>query len=156
MASDFTLEKLKDEIQLDPAGMGYKGADGIWNDPGVEPEDDPFIQTVINDRAHPTGAAPIRRQSIVVTELHAAVTQAEFNQLSPSDESYLNWLTSGRLEIDPRPNNIFTGLIDIFPASAQPNVQAVLERQGSRAEVLWGEGRTISLSDIGAAWNRLP
>ena len=143
--AEFTLEALKDEIVNDPESLGYKTAPLDW-------KSDQEIADLIND---PANGAIVRRQSVRVSDIKAVILEAHFNGLSPGESDYLMFVLDAE-SIDPRPNPIHDGILGVWSGGASVTknaIQALMEKQGSRAEVLWGEGRTISLRDVGGAQN---
>ncbi len=153
--ADFTLEALKDEIVNDPNTIGYKNVNDEWIGGPNPVKGDQEIADLIND---PVNGAAIRRQSVNPVEIKQTVAQNDFNTLNPDEVNYLTWIVTGETEIDVRPNVIFDGLTLIFGVATATRAAmiALLQKAGSRAEVLWGENRTIALGEVGRAFNLLP
>jgi len=143
--ADFTLEALKDEIVNDPSTIGYKNSPTNW-------KGDQVIADLIND---PANGATIRRRSVEPVEIKQTVDQSDFNGLSPDEVNYLTWIVTGETPIDVRPDVIFNGLTLIFGQNTATRAAmiALLQKAGSRAEVLWGANTVVNPSQVGHAQN---
>jgi hypothetical protein len=144
MAS-FSLQALHDEIENDPAGLGYKEVGGAWKEDAVIAD-----QTV-----------------------RAIVTYDAYNTLALDEQEWIRWMTpnSGLFQVTADMKLQLSGRTltangvagtgadgDSFWAAAHdqdmaPAMLALIEIDGSRAEVLWGEGKVVTISEIGHAAN---
>jgi hypothetical protein len=146
---------LKTELQTDPTALGYAA-------------------TGSNDLAKadllnlPRAGITIRRADVTPKELIEAISIADY-VASPSNPSaiqlsterrYLAWLSglssleTVRLFNDDGSNGpVALNLIAMFTAGSGTltRLTALAQRQGSRAEQLFGVGVRVSASDIGAA-----
>ncbi len=138
------LPALRDEIVNDPNGIGYKGADGEWG------RDQP-IADLINDRAN---GATFTRNRIEPAELRASLDLTEWMALTGGQRGYLQMLLGGGV-IDATSVPVLVALTSIFEAGSvtRAALLAKIQRQGSRAEVLWGEDARIMAGDVGRAFN---
>ena len=147
--ADFSLQALHDEIENDPQGLGYKDG-GVW-------KEDAVIVGLINATEGP-GAAQIMRKLITPEEIWNSIPYAEYEQYGAAKREWLDTaleLAGGTGLIDGNDPIVFANLIAVFPANsdARANILAKIQRMGSRAEVLWGEGKVVSISEVGHASN---
>lgn len=142
------LTQLRDEIEADPEALGYKEASGAW-------KADDVIAGLLND---PANGATIWRTGIPMSDVYGAVDWAEFVGLAATPREAFRLITSTEV-LDADSANIQNALGQIFTSTDAPNSRAALmslaQKQGSRAEVLWGDGTTISASEVGRAANLL-
>lgn len=152
--ADFGLEALKDEIVNDPGGIGYKNAGDTWTGGENDPKNDQEIADLLNDRVN---GATITRKLIRPEELKASFDLSEFVALSQGERDYLRMLVSGEGEVDANEASIFNALTSMFDVGSTTRtvLLAKIQRQGSRAEVLWGEGVVVrpGVGGVGAAFN---
>ena len=159
--TEFDLQALHDEIEADPEGLGYKNGDGSW-------KLDATIVDLIND---PANGSMITRKLIARNEVIYSIERGECVQIADDtapagllSETERWWLSMAlRSEVlDANDPEVMDTLLDMFPAEGQrpgfrgttrANLQGILQRQGSRAEVLWGEGKTVSISEVAHAAN---
>lgn len=142
----FTLQELHDEIEADPEAIGYKEPSGEW-------KGDEVIADLIND---PANGAVIQREFVTPAEIVEQIALEDWDVISQSDRLYLQLLPS--LEIVSTVQDgteVRTNLLDIFTAGmvTRDNLIAVVQRQGSRAEVLWGENSFVTIGDVARAAN---
>jgi len=159
--AEFSLQALHDEIEADPEDLGYKEVGGEW-------KEDAVIVGLIND---PAGGEVITRKLIARNEIIYGIETSECVQTSgdtPPDGVFSDterWWLSMLLRdniVDANDPEVFAGLLDVFPTegarpgfrgTSRANIQSTLQRQGSRAEVLWGEGKVVSISEVAHAAN---
>lgn len=157
----FTLQELHDEIENDPLALGYKEVGGEW-------KEDQVIADLINAKDYKVDKAAVEQ-----ADVRAATTYNAYNDLLADRQEWLVWMTptdgpfpvtadmklqlSGRaLTVDGAAGIGTNG--DSFWSAAEedamaPAMLALIEVDGSRAEVLWGHGVTVALGDIGRAEN---
>jgi len=143
--AEYTLQALHDEIEADPMAIGYK-ADAVW-------KGDQVIADLIND---PANGAIIQREHVAPQEIIEQIAIVDWDMISASDRLYLQLIPS--LETISTVTNgteVRNNLLDIFTAGmvTRDNLIAVVQRQGSRAEVLWGENRFVTVGDVGHSAN---
>jgi len=158
--AEFSLQALHDEIEADPMELGYKNGDGTW-------KEDAEIVDLINAANY-----TIDRASVEMEDVRAVTVYEAYDGLGADEQEWLRWITPGsgllrvtadvKLRLTGRTLSVngvagtggdgdsFWALADNAVAS---DVLALVEIDGSRAEVLWGEGRTISISNVGHAAN---
>ena len=143
--AEFTLEALKDEIVNDSEGIGYKN--GTWKAHQV-------VADLIND---PALGATITRKLIQSSELKASFDLDEFVALSQGERDYLLCLISGEGPIDANEALILSALTSMFGAGSTTSTTLLtkIQRQGSRAEILWGENTIIDLGQVGRAFKEV-
>jgi hypothetical protein len=154
----FTLQALHDEIENDPESIGYKiGAD--W-------KGDQVIADLINAQN-----LVIDQGEIAAKDIRAVTTYAAYDTLSIDEQEWLRWMTGGPLLVTADLKLQLTGRSlaangvagsgdnsDSFWAAAHRNAMApamlaLTEVPGSRSEVLWGAGTTVTASNVGHAAN---
>lgn len=139
-----TFAALKTEIQTDPAGVGYasavaSGADGAVAD---------LINTVRAGAAY-----SIFKSSVPIAALVANIDSTNFAALTALQLAKLQLLFAGSASLDAtdlNTRNIVTGVFTGMAATLA-NLTILVKRQGSRAEVLWGDGTRITADDVAHA-----
>ena len=159
--ADFTLQALHDEIEADPWSIGYKEASGDW-------KGDQEIADLINAKNY-----TVDRLSVPMEEVRAGVTYDAYNDLARKEQEWLCWMTpnSGDFQVTADMKLQLTGRSltsngvagtgndsQSFWGSAHQSDMALamldlIEVPGGRAEVLWGQGKSISLNDVSKAAN---
>jgi hypothetical protein len=159
--AEFSLQALHDEIEADPEGIGYKETGGEW-------KGDQVIADLINAKDY-----VVDNSSVQMEQVRAVVTYAAYDTLGIDEQEWLRWMTpnSGEFEVtaDMKLQLSGRGLAsngaagtgtdgDSFWALAHdqdmaPAMLALIEVAGSRAEVLWGPGTTVSVSNVAYAAN---
>lgn len=144
--AEFTLQALHDEIENDPAAKGYKEAGGAWKEDNV-------IADLINDR---TGGALVLRTQVFPREIMYGLDRAEYKALDPEDREYLAVVLCGDQALDLNEAPLFGAIAGMFPGgtTTRVNILAKIQHPGSRAEILWGEGKIVTISEIGNAANQ--
>lgn len=139
--AEFSLQALADEIYDDPEGVGYKV---VLNWKG-----DQVIADLLND---PVNGAQIRREIVPMHEVYAEVVWTDFVGLGEAKRQAFALITSTEF-LDASSANMIAAFQVIFGASATLTaLNALTLKQGSRAEVLWGEGRAaITAGQVGHA-----
>jgi hypothetical protein len=143
--TEFTLQALHDEIENDPEGIGYKEGEA-W-------KSDAVIAGLIND---PANGDIVQRSLVDTKEIIEQITLADWDAISAAQRLYIQLLPA--LPVVSTIQNgteVRNNLLTIFGAgtTTRDNLIAVVERQGSRAEVLWGEGMTVSITQVAYAAN---
>ena len=147
--AEFSLQALHDEIEADPASLGYKDG-GAWKGDGV-------IADLINSLEGP-GAANITRKLIQPHEVFDSIPYVEYETYPAAKREYLDTmleLAGGNGVIDANDAVVYANLLAVFPAGsdARSNIIAKIQRTGSRAEVLWSEGNVVTISEVAHAAN---
>lgn len=148
---------LKTEIQADPMALGYA--------PYVAAGNDIAIADLLNALTGP-GAAAISRQSITrgafidgiipgTDQLSSGVSTSNtpFTQAQKDRWTFrFNGLGSGDpvIKLDARKMGMLNQIVN-EGIMTQAQIDAFTKRTGSRAEVLWGEGVTITANDVARA-----
>lgn len=158
--ADFSLQALHDEIEADPQVLGYK-VGSAW-------KEDAEIVALIN-----AADFSIDKESAPMEAVRATCTYEAYNTLSIDEQEWMLWMTpnSGafyvtadmKLQLTGRglavggvagvgdDSNSFWALA--HRGDMAPAMLALIEVAGSRAEVLWGEGKTVSISEVGHSAN---
>lgn len=139
-----TLTELKSELDSDPQGLGYAAAG--WPDGDAQ-----SVADIINDPAH---GATIWRTNIPMSDVYAETDWSEVIALGGTERQVFRQITS-TAELDADSQNIRDAIGAIFGAgtNTRANLLSLVQKSGSRAEELWGDGVTISASEVGRAAN---
>jgi hypothetical protein len=143
--AEFTLQALHDEIENDPEGIGYKEGEA-W-------KSDAVIAGLIND---PANGDIVQRSLVSPQEIIEQITIADWETISASQRQYVGLLPSlAVVSTIQNGTEVRNNLLTIFGVgtTTRDNLIAVVQRQGSRAEVLWGEGTTVSITQVAYAAN---
>jgi len=140
----FTKTQLYNELVTDAGGLGYA--------PYVAANNDSALADLLNDK---TKGGNINRISGTASDLQSCVDTAEYAALTgPKQNLWTAILIAAIGNGVPLSNaNFQAQAVYIWPA-AGPTITALvalLTRPGSRAEALWGDGTTVSVSDISNA-----
>ena len=141
----FTLQQLHDEIENDPNTIGYKEG-AAWKSDGV-------IAALINDTAN---GGTIQRQYVSPGEIIEQIALADWNTAEAAERLYLQLLPSlESISTVQNGTEVRNNLISIFDqgSTTRTNLLAIIQRTGSRAEVLWGENVLVTAGDVGRASN---
>jgi len=146
--AEFSLQALHDEIEADPEAIGYKEAGGAW-------KADSVIADLIND---PENGDTIMRKLIAPSEIWTSIPFAEYELYSAAKQQWLDTaleLVGGEGVIDANDSVVYNNLLAMFPggSEARANILAKIQRQGSRAEVLWGEDKVVTVLEVAYAAN---
>jgi hypothetical protein len=139
------LQELKDEITNDPLALGYAAV----------LTETPLLLALLNDK---NPAYIVSKPKISAAEVRAAVTYDAYNNLAIDEQEWLRWITGSNgvneesLVVTPDLRLQLTSGSTFWAVSNRTEMQAamlaIIDVPGSRAEVLWGFGSTISR----AAW----
>ncbi len=130
--SNADLLAMKAELASDPSTLGYTGN---------EYEDSDSVNAQ-------RGSISIERFDIPVPEIAQAIRQSEFIALTVANRQYLDLILRGET-LDARTGTeARVGLLTLFGTGSQTrnNLQALLTRDGSRAEQLYQTG-TLKVRD---------
>ncbi len=133
MALDLSI--LKTELTTDPETLGYasfsdRGAANKLNEAGASSE-------------------TIEVEEVSAVDIQGAVVGSEFSALSATAQRA--WLAIVGLESVPVKNtNLREQILDIWGAgtTTRTNLAALQTKSATRAEVLFGEGVSVSQSDV--------
>lgn len=142
MVGAVPISALTTELQTDPTGRGYAAHVATGN------HDE--LARLINEFQ---GGITVEKPSITSQELIDSVVQTEYGGLSAANRQYFDML-AGSARIDTRTGRpARVGLLNIFAAgtTTRTNLTAVVQRNGSRAEQLWGYGTVVTVAEIGQA-----
>lgn len=139
-----TATELKNELNTDPQTLGYSAA-------GWPEGPDQAVADFINDPAY---GATIWRTNIPMSDVYAEVDWSEVIALGEAERQVFRQITS-TAELDADSQNIRDAIGAIFGAgtTTRANLLALVQKSGSRAEELWGDGVVIQASDVGRAAN---
>lgn len=129
---------LASELNLDPQGVGYA--------PHVANGNNSALRKLLNTPG--LSGETIERDSLPVEWVRDALDFTEVAGLATTARETLTILLSGaHVTINPRTKSAFA---QIFGAgtTSRTNLQALVNRQASRAEVLFGHGTQIGLRDL--------
>lgn len=144
--AEFSLLALKNEIETDPAGLDYKEANGDW-------KGDDVIAGLINNLAL---GDIIQRQYVQPQEIIEQIVLSDWVSASASERLYIQLLPSlSSISTVVNGTEVRNNLLEIFDAGTvtRDNLIATVQRDGSRAEVLWGENTQITIGQVGHSFN---
>lgn len=146
----FSLQALRDEIVNDPNAIGYKVDATTW-------KGDRVIVELVNDLAN---GATVRRRRVLPSEITASLDLGEYQGLTVASRQYLDLLFQNSDEsvgagIDTTEPAIFAALTTLFGPASQTRAALLtkIDRPGSRAEVLWGDGTVVTALQVARAAN---
>lgn len=159
--ADFTLQALHDEIENDTEAIGYKEGGGAW-------KADSVIADLINTKNYTIDVDDISMESA-----RAITTYDAYNNLQADEQEWSRWMTpnSGLFKVTADMKMQLTGRTltsngvagtgsdnaSFWGASDRAAMCAafldLIEVSGSRAEVLWGSGKTVSILEVAYAAN---
>jgi hypothetical protein len=153
MAQPFTPQLLKNEIVTDPVALGYKTAPGVWKEDGD-------IASIINLVRNAIGAFTFKvsRPDISPSEILEAIALADFK--STNNSMQIAWFQSVmsqnsiRLQNDDLTDTTVLANLKLLissPSNSATRLGNILNRQGSRAEVLFGYNWQVQPNDVAAA-----
>ena len=141
------LAELKDEMNTDPLAIGYDPLGA--NQPNVD---------LINAKKY-----TVDKPKIAAAEVRSTTTYDSYNNLSIDEQEWIRWMT-GSNGFDEENMTVTTDLRTQLTGPDAASIWAVADRAemnaamlalievpGSRAEVLWGYGTSISTTDWAAA-----
>lgn len=132
---------LKTELQADPTGLGLAAMLTAGNHAGVA--------AALN---LPRVGITIKRDIIPSHELFEAIVAADYTALSAAERTRLQIILSmGTVNV--RGDNTRAQLAAMFGAgtATRTAMLALIDRQGSRAEQLFGSGTSVSAADVAMA-----
>jgi len=140
------VQKLHDELTTDPLALGYNVDPTFY----VTHNDDAALTPMLNEVR--TGTAFQVNNVISSAKLWEVIVSDELTALAATQRTLLQialMVTSFDLGI----SEVQKKLGDIFPAGSvtRSNLQALQKRQGSRAEVLFHRGMTITIANVACA-----
>jgi len=144
--AEFSLQALHDEIEADPEGLDYKEPNGDWRG-------DDVIAGLINDLAL---GDTIQRQYVQPQEIIEQIVLADWEAASASERLYMQLLPSlPSISTVVNGTEVRNNLLTIFDAGTdtRDNLIATVQRDGSRAEVLWGENTQVTIGQAGHSAN---
>ncbi len=156
--AEFSFAALKTEIDTDPLGLGYKNSPtpGDW-------KGDQVIADLINN-ANGTTPRTVNHANVDTGDIRSDVEFAWFDGLVIAEQSWLEWLTAnGSIKVNAHMLQQLAGIptaTDSIWAAADRDaanaaMTSLMQFTGSRAQELWGEGRTVSAGDVGRAANEV-
>jgi len=139
MAIDYNA--LKTELQTDPQALGYAAPVGVGDDVGTA--------ALLNQVR---SGITIFRSRVESWELLACLVKAEWDALAAGDKQLYQVLVSLPFvnTADSRIRALFGALFG-SATTTRANLLAMAQRQGSRAEQLFGEGASVSPADVARA-----
>lgn len=140
----FTLAALNSEIINDPAAIGYATPRQAGDDVGVAN----LINAV-------QGTITVFRNNVGPTEVLGNTTVSGYSALTAAQQGYYNDIV-GLPFIDATNATLRTNLATMFPAGSPTRTAllAVAQRNGSRAEQLWGTGFVVTPLMVAQALGR--
>ena len=159
--SEFSLQELHDEIESDDQSLGYKEAGGAW-------KEDSVIVALINAKNY-----KIDNKSVLMESVREATSYAGYNDLSIDEQEWIRWMTPNggnfmvsadmKLQLSGRSltadgvagtgndNQSFWSVAT--RGVMAPAMLAIIEVDGSRSEVIWGQNKNVTISEVGHSAN---
>lgn len=134
---------LKTELTTDPTALGYA--------PLLTSGDQSGIATLMNT-IKPGGAFQVNNEPVSPSQVALEITPADFQAMTSTQQSQLALLFVIP-SLDLSDANIFANLSACFPNAGETitNLSVLKKRQGTRGEVLFGNGERITANDISTA-----
>ena len=148
------LTALRSEIINDPTALGYA--------PHIASGSDNAIVDVLN---LPRAGITIRRDNIMPNEVLEAIDTRDFaTSITTTENSWFESVTqlrAIRLSLDDGNDTVVLGnlkrlLQNPGPQGSRARIVALSNRQGSRAEQLFGRNVTVTAEDVGLALTPRP
>lgn len=141
------LAALKSEIENDPQGLGYA--------PLMARGSDADVAVLLNTKRAGANYA-VFRPDVPLKDVIEAMTSADFTALTAVQASRLQLLFYGGYADMTRANTrrIMQDLFSGASATTRQGILAVVSREGSRAEKLFGAGTEVHHLQIAAAFGR--
>lgn len=134
----FSMSALMAEMTNDPKGLGYAalGSDSV------------SIANLMNTAPEPIAAGAreqIYRTRVASQDMMAGIVLGEFTALAVANREYCMMLFSAPY-VNTGDANVRTQLGNIFGAAttSRANMLAAAQKEASRSEALWGDGRKVS------------
>jgi hypothetical protein len=130
---------LASEIASDPRALGFAG------------KSDFEIATLLNTPG--ASAETIFRAYTATEDVVAGIVRSEYDSLVAAGKTYLNEVVLKAPRVKTGDATIRAQIAALFPAGTQTraNLTAVASKTASRAEVLFGEGATVTDADVARA-----
>jgi len=137
----FTTAQLASEINSDPAALGYAAH--------VASGDDAGVAALLNAAT----TTKVFRNDLATHEVLNAIVAADFAALTQLQVSKLALFFAGTTTVDATNANTRTIFLGVFTGMANTvtALTALAQRNGSRAEVLWGVGTVITAANVSLA-----
>lgn len=140
------LQELHDYVETDPDEIGLKESNGDW-------KADQVIADLLND---PVNGGLIQRSQLSPEEIIEQIAIADWNGIAAAERAYVALLPSlGIISAVQDGTEVRANLLSIFVTGTKTrdNLVSIVQRQGSPAEVQWGEGSYITAGNVGHAAN---
>lgn len=130
---------LASEIASDPRALGFAG------------KSDFEIATLLNTPG--ASAETIFRSYVDTEDVVAGIVRSEYDALAAAGKTYLNEVVLKARRVRTGDATLRSQLAALFGAgtTTRANLTAVASRPASRAEILFGEGVSVSDSDVARA-----
>lgn len=139
------LLALKNEVNIDPLGMGYAAVAGA-----TQPTLD-----LLNLPANNVGGETINRpiSDILVSQVSEIIGETEYAALSEYDKEWVKAFI--RMPADGDMTPYVTKFLEVFPAAGvtRTAAQALLPKLASRTEILFGVNTVLTRTDLTTALN---
>jgi hypothetical protein len=134
--------QLATEINTDPKSLGYAG------------KSDYAIAVILNTPG--ASAETIFKAYTDTSEIVAGIVRAEWDALSAANKQFLNEVILNAPKVKTGDSNLRSSVGGIFGVgtTSRTNLVNVASKSATRGEVLFGEGTTISDTDVAKALGR--
>lgn len=139
------ISELATELNTDPAALGYATH--------LASGEDSAIVSLLNDNAG-AGSGTVDRIFVDAKTFQSAVVGSEYLALTtPQQNLWLALINASQGNINIKNTNIRNQVLAVWGAgtTTRVNLGNLQTKNGSRAEVLWGDGTIVSFDDVAAA-----
>lgn len=136
--SSLDLQALRNEVVNDPLKVGYADSN----------KDPTAVSNQLNLRSG-VGSGTILRNDVQAKEIFNSIDPTDFAALSSLQLQKLQFVLS-QGSLDATGSNLKTLFVGVFSGMQNTinNINALVSRVGSRAEVLFGAGTVVGFNDI--------
>jgi hypothetical protein len=137
-----TLQQIRDETDNDPKTLGYATLKVQTDGPSA-------VAAKMNEVG--ASAETLFKAYVPMEDVLAAIVLTDYTALAAASKTALDQFTRGT-RLKSGDANMRTTMAGIFPASTtRTNLINMASRSCSRAEALWGEGVTITATQVADA-----
>lgn len=143
--ANVVISELATELNTDPLGLGYASLMSAGDHSG--------LADVLNDKTG-LGAGTIDREVVDAATLQGQVVASEYTALSAVQQQlWLALLVASQGSVKVNDSGITGQVLQVWGAgtTTRGNMAALQTRQGSRAEVLWGDGAVVTHTAVAEA-----
>ncbi len=142
-ATVFTVSALAVELDTDPASLGYA--------PAILAGDQNTLFTLVNT-PQPGGGFQVNRDPVPPEEVFGAVDPVDYVAMTTTELARLQVImTLPTVNLADESTKTIVDELFTNGSTTRLNIATLQKRNGSRAEVLWGEGTIVTVNQIDQA-----